>query len=118
MLVGQDRTFADCVRAVVPALLADIAAAPTKKAKVGLLKKTLEKWSALLYKFVQSSEDQAALVEAVVATCAEHDEGLLEVFDHTLKLLYDRDEELRQPQLAQQAHVCRSRHRYRHSVQR
>ncbi|KOO34714.1 translation initiation factor eif-2b epsilon [Chrysochromulina tobinii] len=91
---GADRTFADSVRAIVPPLLAEAASAPTKKAKVANLKRALEKWAPLLKKFVQSKADQRALVEGVAAACEQANEGLLEVFDHALKLLYDREDDL------------------------
>ena len=91
---GADRTFADSVRAIVPPLLAEAASAPTKKAKVANLKRSLEKWAPLLKKFVQSKADQRALVEGVAAACEQANEGLLEVFDHALKLLYDREDDL------------------------
>ena len=83
---AQNRTFADCVRAIVPALLEDVAQAPSKKAKVGAIKKLVERWAPLLLKFVQSKKDQRALVEAVVESCELHP-PLVEVFDFILKLL-------------------------------
>ena len=55
---------------VVPSLLVDVAACATKKAKVGALRALLDRWAALLQKFVQSAGEQSALVEAVVESCA------------------------------------------------
>jgi len=90
---AANRTFADCVRAVVPALLEDVAEESVKKAKVAALKKRLDKWAGVLERFVQSKGDQRALVEAIVESCETY-EPLIEVFDHVLKLLYDRDEDI------------------------
>jgi len=91
---GADRTYADSVRAIVPPLLAEPAAASTKKAKVAALKGVVKKWAPLLKKFVVEKADQAALVEGLVGACEQADGGLIEVFEHALKLLYDSEEEL------------------------
>jgi len=70
-----------------------VAEEAVKKAKVAALKKRLDKWAGVLERFVQSKGDQRALVEAIVESCETY-EPLIEVFEHVLKLLYDRDEDI------------------------
>ena len=63
---AQDRTFADVVRAVVPALLEPLSAAgQPKKARVGALKKIVARWGELLGRFVQTGGDQDAMLDAL-----------------------------------------------------
>ena len=88
---AQDRTFADVVRAVVPALLEPLSAAgQPKKARVGALKKIVARWSELLGRFVQTGGDQDAMLDAL-EECCEGSAALGEVFEHALHALYDAE---------------------------
>ena len=89
---AQNRTFADCVRAMVPALLGEPSLSTgSKKERVAVLKKMAKRWlKPLLARFIQSNADRSALLESSVSACAPS-EALLENFEQLLHLLYDDD---------------------------
>ena len=85
---SQNRSFADCVAAIVPPLLdtPELQAA-TKKDRVAALKRSVKRWfGPLLVRFVQSAADRTALIDAAVRACAGS-EALLEIFEHGAPLL-------------------------------
>ena len=57
---AQNKSFSDCVLAVLPALLQtlELAALPSKAKRVGAVKACLGQWGALLARFVQGAAEQ------------------------------------------------------------
>ena len=78
------------MRAIVPSLLDEpsLGARP-KKEKVAWVKKRVARWKGLLEKFVQGVPERTALIEALVGTYATAE--LIDVFQHALLELYERD---------------------------
>ena len=85
---SQNRSFADCVAAIVPALLdTPELQVSAKKDRIAALKAAANRWYApLLVRFVQSAADRTALIDAAVGACAGS-EALLEIFEHGVPLL-------------------------------
>ena len=59
---AQNRTFGDCVLAILPALLETLGLAelPSKAKRVGAVTRCLARWGGLLSRFVQSAAEQDA----------------------------------------------------------
>ena len=92
---AQNRSFADCVQAILPALLEtlDLDELPSAKKRVGAVKACLGRWGALLARFVQSPTEQDTLLTALVRHC-DADETAREIFEHIANALYDCDDDI------------------------
>ena len=92
---AQNRSFGDCVLAILPALLETLGMAelPSKAKRVGAVTRCLARWGGLLARFVQSAAEQDALLTALARHC-DADTAARGVFEHITKALYDSDEDL------------------------
>lgn len=88
---AQNRSFADCLQAITPTLLAslDLAGRP-KKDRAKELGRLLKRWGRLLSRFVQSAADQDVLLATLISLATEED-ALAESFQHVLFAFYDHD---------------------------
>jgi len=92
---AQNRSFGDCVLAILPALLETLGLAelPSKAKRVGVVTRCLARWGALLARFVQSAAEQDVLLTALTRHC-DTDVAARGIFEHVTKALYDCDEDL------------------------
>lgn len=90
---AQVRSFAECVSALVPALLGSLslAKAATKKERKMLTVQGLERWGELIKRFVQSGVEEDALVAALVELSAEYEEAVPDIFVGLLLAHYEVD---------------------------
>jgi translation initiation factor eIF-2B subunit epsilon len=88
---AQNRSFADCLQAITPTLLAalDLAGRP-KKDRAKELARLLKRWGRLLTRFVQSAEDEDVLLATLISLATEED-ALADSFRHLLFVFYDQD---------------------------
>ncbi len=92
---AQNRSFGDCVLAILPALLEtlELAELPSKPKRVKAVEKCLGRWGALLSRFVQSATEQDVLMTALERHC-EADAVTREIFEHVTKQLYECDDDI------------------------
>ncbi|KAL1503158.1 hypothetical protein AB1Y20_011217 [Prymnesium parvum] len=91
---AQNRSFADCIVAIVPALLEELPlSGKSKKERLTEVKRCLNKWGALLKRFTQTRSDQVELM-AVLAETAVASSDLSDIFELILNYVYERDDDL------------------------
>jgi len=91
---AQNRSFADCVQAMLPTLMASLGLpGRPKKERPKEVVKMLGRWGRLLGRFVQSPGDQDVLLATLISLATEED-ALAEIFQHLLHAFYDCDEAL------------------------
>ncbi|KDO27995.1 hypothetical protein SPRG_22195 [Saprolegnia parasitica CBS 223.65] len=91
---AQNRSFADCLEAILPALCNAIPRAnKAPMAIMGLLKAKLEKWSGVVSKCIMNDVERVKIVDTLAAYCvhATNSASFGSLFRYILQVAYDLD---------------------------
>ncbi|EQC42712.1 hypothetical protein SDRG_00439 [Saprolegnia diclina VS20] len=91
---AQNRSFADCLEAILPALCSAIPRAnKAPMAIMGLLKVKLEKWSGVVSKCIMNDVERTKIVDTFAAYCvhANNSGSFSSLFRFMLQVAYDLD---------------------------
>lgn len=100
---AYDRTFSDCINALIPAIVGLVSLTDSKTI-VASARAVVARWSPLLEKYTHSSDDRLEMLLTLQQFCIDN-EPFRKIFHVVMQLLYEHNLVLKETALSWERHV-------------
>lgn len=86
---AQNRSFTECLEAIVPALLSTVSSEISMIEQVTVLQAALTRWASVIKRCIMGTSEQLVILNAIKRHAVEHFEQFNPVFRYCLQMVYD-----------------------------